>query len=383
MKLVFASDSFKGSLSGRRAAELLEQAAHEVLGECECVSVAAADGGEGTADAVIEACGGKKVQVQVHDPLMNPVETYYGRLDEKTAIIEMALASGLILVPEEKRDPLVTTSFGTGELVRHALKAGHSNIITAIGGSATNDGGMGFARALGVRFLDKKGRELEGCGADLEKVAHIDTAGLMPETAHAGFTVMCDVKNPLCGPEGATNVYGRQKGADDAALQRLEAGMENYRDVIIREYGINPDKIPGAGAAGGLGAALKVFLNAKMQSGITTVLDLAGFDEIIKDADLIITGEGRLDAQSLNGKVVQGVGDRAKMLGIPAFALCGSLGEGYEGILEHGISMIRRTAEEGMALSEAMSRAEELYLKAAVKLFRDAVKQGILRGRQE
>lgn len=369
MKLVFASDSFKGTLSSARIAELLTQAAHDVLGGCETVSITAGDGGEGTAEAVIEACGGVKKYVRVHDPLMNEITAYYGQLSNNTAIIEMAVASGLVLVPEEKRDPLLTTSYGTGELVRQALEDGNRNIIIAIGGSATNDGGMGFAKAMGIRFTDASGNELNGTGADLENVVHINMDGLMPEARNASFTVMCDVTNPLCGANGATYVYGRQKGADDAGLARLEAGMVHYRDIIKNEFGIDPDKIQGAGAAGGLGAALRVFLNAEMRSGIETVLDLIGFDSFIKDADLIVTGEGRLDGQSLNGKTVKGIGERAKAVGIPAIALCGCVGEGYKAIFDHGINEVRTTAEEGMELSEAMRRAEELYMKAARKMF--------------
>ena len=369
MKLVFASDSFKGTLSSARIAELLTQAAHDVLGGCETVSITAGDGGEGTAEAVIEACGGAKKNVRVHDPLMNNITAYYGQLSNDTAIIEMAAASGLVLVPEEKRDPLLTSSYGTGELVRQALEDGNRNIIIAIGGSATNDGGMGFDKAMGIRFTDASGNELNGTGADLEKVVHINMDGLIPEARNALFTVMCDVTNPLCGPNGAAYVYGRQKGADDAGLARLDAGMVHYRDIIKNEFGIDPDKIQGAGAAGGLGAALRVFLNAEMRSGIETVLDLIGFDRIIKDADLIVTGEGRLDGQSLNGKTVKGIGERAKAVGIPAIALCGCVGEGYKGIFDHGINHVWTTAEDGMELSEAMRRAEELYMKAARKMF--------------
>ena len=369
MRFVFASDSFKGTLSSKRTAQLLDRAAHSVFPDCKTLSLTVADGGEGTAEAVIEACGGEKIYVDVHDPLMDSVRTYYGRLDQDTAIVEMALASGLVLVPEDKRDPLLTTSYGTGELVGHAVKAGYRNIVIAIGGSATNDGGMGFATALGVRFIDKNGNKLIGRGADLENVADIDMSGAIPEISDVNFTVMCDVNNPLCGEKGATYTYGRQKGADENTLKRLEAGMQHYRDIIINKFGTDPDAIPGTGAAGGLGAALKIFFDAKMQSGIETVLDLTGFDELIANADLIVTGEGCLDFQSLNGKVVQGIGKRALKQGIPVAALCGCTGEGYERILEYGIGKVWTTRLEGMELSEAMQRAEELYLQRAVQMF--------------
>ena len=234
----------------------------------------------------------------------------------------------------------------------------------------TNDGGMGFARALGVRFLDAAGSELEGRGQDLERVAHIDAAGIDPRIAHTRFTVICDVTNPLCGENGATYTFGKQKGGTQDILDRLEQGMRNYRDVIIREFGINPDEHKGTGAAGGLGTALLIFLHAKMRSGIDTVLDLIRFDNLLEGADLVVTGEGRTDWQSCFGKVMQGVGDRAKKQNIPAVGLCGGLGDGYEKIYEHGIDSLLTTVDGPMPLSEAIERAEELYYRGAVRLFR-------------
>ena len=337
MKLVFASDSFKGTVSSEQTVELLTKAAHEVFGPCETVGVPVADGGEGTTDAVILARKGKRVFANVRGPLMEDVLAYYGKLSEKEAILEMAQASGLPMVPEELRNPLNTTTYGTGELVKAALDAGFTDISIAIGGSATNDGGMGFASALGIRFLDADGNVLEGKGSELEKVVHIDVSGLDERARKAHFTVMCDVTNPLCGKDGATFTFGKQKGGTPEILERLEKGMCNYRDVIIREFGVNPDDTPGTGAAGGLGAALKIFLHAEMKSGIETVLDLINFDKLISGADLIVTGEGRTDWQSCFGKVMQGVGDRAKKYGIPVTALCGGLGKGYDQI--YGIRM--------------------------------------------
>ncbi|MBQ8985743.1 MAG: glycerate kinase [Lachnospiraceae bacterium] len=370
MKLVFASDSFKGTVSSEQTVELLTKAAHEVFGPCETVGVPVADGGEGTTDAVILARKGKKVFVTVHGPLMEEVSAYYGKLSEKEAVLEMAQASGLPLVPEELRNPLNTTTYGTGELIMAALDAGFTDISIAIGGSATNDGGMGFASALGIRFMDANGNVLEGKGSELEKVAHIDVSGLNEKAKKAHFTVMCDVTNPLCGKDGATYTFGKQKGGTPEILDRLEKGMCNYRDVIIKEFGVNPDDTPGTGAAGGLGAALKIFLQAEMKSGIETVLDLINFDKLITGADLIVTGEGRTDWQSCFGKVMQGVGDRAKKYDIPVTALCGGLGKGYDQIYEHGIDSIMTTVDGPMPLSEALDRAEELYYKGAVRMFR-------------
>ena len=370
MKLVFASDSFKGTVSSEQTVELLTKAAHEVFGPCETVGVPVADGGEGTTDAVILARKGKRVFANVRGPLMEDVLAYYGKLSEKEAILEMAQASGLPMVPEELRNPLNTTTYGTGELVKAALDAGFTDISIAIGGSATNDGGMGFASALGIRFMDADGNVLEGKGSELEKVAHIDVSGLDERARKAHFTVMCDVTNPLCGKDGATFTFGKQKGGTPEILERLEKGMCNYRDVIIREFGVNPDDTPGTGAAGGLGAALKIFLHAEMKSGIETVLDLINFDKLINGADLIVTGEGRTDWQSCFGKVMQGVGDRAKKYDIPVTALCGGLGKGYDQIYEHGIDSIMTTVDGPMPLSKALENAEELYYKGAVRMFR-------------
>ena len=370
MKLVFAPDSFKGSLSGIKISEILSKAAGEVLGNCEIITIPAADGGEGTTDAVIAAAGGDRVYVEVRDPLMKKHTAYFGRINEKTAIMEMAQASGLTLVPVELRNPLNTTTYGTGELLKAILDAGCTDIYISIGGSATNDGGVGFMRALGAGFYDKDGNTLEGYGRDLERIENIDISHLDPALNDIKITVLCDVSNPLCGERGATYTFGKQKGGTAEILDRLEKGMKKYRDVLIRDIGVDPDTIPGSGAAGGLGAALAVFLKAEMKTGIETVLDLAKFDEKIKGADLIVTGEGRSDSSSVYGKVVCGIGERAKKAGIPAVALCGSLGDGYEELYSHGIKSFITSVNAPMSESEALERAEELVYKAALRLFR-------------
>ena len=370
MKFLFASDSFKGTLTSDQTIELLTKAAREVFGSCETSGVPVADGGEGTTDAVVKARNGEIITVPVHGPLMEMEQGFYGRLSDTEAILEMAAASGLPMVPEEKRNPLNTTTYGTGELLKAALDAGYTEIAIAIGGSATNDGGMGFASALGIRFLDQEGNVLEGRGEDLEKVAHIDMSGLDPAVQKAHFTVMCDVTNPLCGPDGATYTFGKQKGGTPEILDRLEKGMQNYRDVIIREFGINPDEIQGSGAAGGLGTALKVFLHAEMKSGIETVLDLIDFDARLEGVDLVVTGEGRTDWQSCFGKVMQGVGDRSAKHQVPVAALCGGLGPDYEKIYAHGICSIMTTVDGPMPLKEALDNASELYYKGAIRMFR-------------
>ena len=370
MKFLFASDSLKGTLSSGDTGRLLAKAAKEVFPACICEGIPVADGGEGTVDAVIRAVQGQQIRVKAQDPLMQTRETYYGKLDENRAIIEMALASGYALVPAEKRNPLYTSSYGTGELIRDALDRGFRDITIAIGGSATNDGGMGCMRALGVRFLDRAGRELMGNGSDLGRLAAIDDSGLDPRIADAVFTVMCDVTNPLCGENGATYTFGPQKGATPEILERLERGMENYRDILIRTYDMNPDTIPGSGAAGGLGAALLVFLRAQLKSGIETVLDLIEFDRRLKGVSLVVTGEGCTDWQSCYGKVVQGVGDRCRKHNVPAVALVGGMGEGAEQIYEHGIRSIVTTVNGIMPPKEAFKNAEILYYQAALRLFR-------------
>ncbi|MBR3367749.1 MAG: glycerate kinase [Lachnospiraceae bacterium] len=373
MKFLFASDSFKGTLSSRQTVELLTRAADKVFGDMgavECSGVPVADGGEGTVDAVIEAEGGEKIYVTVCGPLGSPLKAYYGSFGGNSAVIEMAAASGLPLVPMEQRNPLHTTTYGTGELIRDALDRGYGEISIAIGGSATNDGGMGCARALGVRFLDAEGRELEGKGEDLEKVHAIDVSGLDPRVKDAKITVMCDVTNPLCGPDGATYTFGAQKGATPEIQERLEAGMCNYRDVIRKQFGIDVDEIPGSGAAGGLGAALKVFLGGEMRSGIETVLDLIGFDQRLEGVDVVVTGEGRTDWQSCFGKVMQGVGEHAAAKGVVAVGLSGSLGRDADRIFDHGIASLMTTVDAPMPLEEALGRAEELYYLGAVRMFR-------------
>ena len=367
MKIVCASDSFKGSLSSMRTAELFESAAEEVLSGARVLRIPMADGGEGTAFAMTQAAGGETVSAMVHDPLMNIIEASYGMLGGGRAVIEMAAASGLVLVPEDKRDPLITTSYGTGELILDAVERGARDITIAIGGSATNDGGMGCMSALGYVFRDEKGHKLAGSGCSLGSVASIDAKEADPRLAECRFTVMCDVENPLTGPDGATYVYGPQKGADEDSLEMLEDGMEVYRNVLEITTGMDCDEFPGAGAAGGMGAALYALLGAELRPGIEAVLDLAGFDDKIRDADLVITGEGRADAQSLMGKVMQGVAFRAWKAGVPVTAIVGSLGDGWEGLYDCGINEVIPIAPEGMSTEEAMRRAEELYRAAAVK----------------
>ncbi len=370
MRFLIASDSLKGTLSSDQIIRLLTDSANRIFPGCETMGVPIADGGEGTVDAVIAVTKGEMRRIPVHGPLMEETEASYGVFHSDSAIIEMAAASGLPMVPVEKRNPLHTTTFGTGELIKDALDAGYRKLSIAIGGSATNDGGMGAMRALGVRFLDEDGKELEGFGADLARVADIDVSGIHPAVAEAEITVMCDVNNPLTGPEGATYTFGKQKGGTPEILDELEAGMKQYAAVIEKKLGKDVDKIAGAGAAGGLGAALCVFLHAELKSGIETVLDLIDFDHLLDGTDLVITGEGRIDWQSAFGKVPSGIGMRCRKKGVPAVAIVGGMGNGAEKIYEFGVESIIPTINGAMDITEALDRAEELYANAADRLFR-------------
>lgn len=367
MKIVCASDSFKGSLPSIRTAELFKMAARDAGGSFEVIAVPVADGGEGTARAVTEAAGGEMISARVHGPLMDIIDAEYGLLSGGRAVIEMAAASGLVLLPPEKLDPLITTSYGTGELIRDALDKGARSIAIAIGGSATNDGGMGCMSALGYVFRDGEGHKLAGCGASLGSVSSIDAGKADPRLREARLIVMCDVDNPLTGPDGATYVYGPQKGADRETLDILERGMISYRDVLRDMTGTDCGSVRGAGAAGGMGAALHALLGAELRPGVETVLDLAGFDDLLKDADLVITGEGKADSQSLKGKLMQGVAGRARKAGVPVTAIVGCLGEGWEGLLDCGIGQILTISPEWMSREESIRRADELYYETAKK----------------
>ncbi|MCI8464555.1 MAG: glycerate kinase [Lachnospiraceae bacterium] len=370
MKFLFASDSFKGTLSSETIHRFLSEAASEIFPGCKCQGVLMADGGEGTLEAVLSATGGRFQKKEVTGPLFEKIEASYGMLPGGEAVIEMARASGLPLVPLERRNPLFTTSYGTGELILDALERGCRKISVAIGGSATNDGGMGAMIALGIQFLDRNGRKLSGRGQDMGQVYKIDVSGIHPKVKETDFTVMCDVQNPLLGPNGATYTFGRQKGADERTLMELERGMEHLSGLIKETIGQDILGLPGAGAAGGLGGALMAFLSAKKKSGIDTVLDLIGFDELLKDVSLVVTGEGTMDWQSAFGKVPCGVGLRCKQAGIPAVAVVGGMGEGAEELYQYGIDSAISTVNRPMPLEVALADAEALYKDAARRLFR-------------
>lgn len=370
MKFVFAPDSFKGTLSSQEIIDILTEKAQQHFKDVQTQGVLIADGGEGTIAAVEQMKGGSRRYLEVTGPLGEKVNAHYLRLNEKQVLIEMATASGITLIPYREGNALYTTSYGTGEMIKDALASGADDIIISIGGSATNDGGMGMLMALGVRFLDKDGKELEPVGKNLMNIAKIDTASLNRRVKTANFIVMCDVTNPLIGPNGATYVFGPQKGANAKQLKLLESGMKNYAAKIKETLGADVANLPGGGAAGGMGAALTAFCGASLQSGIKTILDLINFENIIADADLIITGEGRIDGQSAGGKVLDGIGRYAKKRNIPVIALTGGMGDNAYLVYDCGIDSIMVTVNAPMSLDTALTHAEPLLADCADRLFR-------------
>ena len=367
MKLICASDSFKGSLSSERIGELLGQAAREAFPSVEFVPFRMADGGEGTLEAIRAVRSGEYLPLYVHDARMRPLRSGIFLCGDE-AFVEAASTCGLAKLDTCDRNPLETSSYGVGECISHALAHRCTNINVGLGGSCTNDGGMGCLRALGVRFFDEDGNELVGFGADLARVARIDESGLYPLVHEATFTIMSDVTNPLLGPNGATYVFGPQKGAGSKMLERLESGMAHFTEVIAATHPNADFDTPGYGAAGGLGMALSVFLGAQMASGVEEVLAAVGFDSALEGADLVVTGEGQLDEQSLQGKVVSGVVAHARNAGVPVAALCGSIALGSDRIAELGLALAEDISE-GQTQEYAMAHAEENYLRAARTLF--------------
>lgn len=370
MKFLFAPDSFKGTLSSYEIISILENKAKEYFPDVETVSVPIADGGEGTIDAILHMLKGERKKVNVNNPLFNEIEAEYGVLKDGTAIIEMSSASGITLIPHKKGNALNTTTYGTGELIKDALERGYNNIYITIGGSATNDGGVGAMSALGVKFLDKNDEEIKPIGKNLINIEKIDISSIHPKIKNTKFTVMCDVNNTFTGENGATYVYGRQKGASKQQLDGLEKGMLHLADLIYKTFNININDYPGTGAAGGLGGALLVFLNAKLQSGIETVLNLIEFDKLIENVSLIITGEGRIDSQSACGKVLYGIGMRAKEKGIPVIAVTGGMGSGAENIYNCGIETIIPIVNAPMTLENALKNSNDLLESAVERMYK-------------
>ncbi len=374
MKVVIAPNTFKGSLSAPEAAAAIARGVREAFPDAEVVEVPVADGGDGTVEALVSAHRGEYRTVEVEGPLGDPVQATYGLIEAgRTGVVELASASGLTLIPAERRDPRKTSTYGFGQLLEAVRAAGVERIIAGIGGSATNDGGVGMAQALGYRLLDSAGADLPRGGAALARLARIDSSGFDPAWRSVKVMVACDVTNPLTGPLGASAVYGPQKGADEAAIRELDAALANFAAVIERELGKKVADVPGAGAAGGAGAGLIAFLDATLVPGATLVVGASGFDAKLKDADLVITGEGQADAQTGYGKAPGEVAKRAKAARIPVLLIAGSKGPGWEALRGLGVTAVVTLDEEGDNLQQLMRDAGQLLTQTAARACKERV----------
>ncbi|UCH33078.1 MAG: glycerate kinase [Armatimonadota bacterium] len=371
MNIIIAPDSFKGSLTAVSVADAIEQGIRAVAPAAELVRVPLADGGEGTAQALVDATGGRIVQQRALGPLREPVDAFFGILgDDTTGVVEMAMASGLALVPPDRRDPRVTTTYGTGQLIAAAMDAGCKKIIVAVGGSATNDGGAGMAQALGVSLTDDNGAQLGPGGAELARLARIDVSHIDARIATTEFYIATDVSNPLCGPEGASAVYGPQKGATPDMVRELDTALAHYARIVARDVRKDVAERPAAGAAGGLGAGLMAFLEAQPRMGIAVVLEAVDFESYLEAADLVITGEGKIDAQTAYGKTLTGVGRLARRHGVPVVALAGAVEEEADALAEIGIDAAISIVPAPMSEADAMQRAGLLVQDAAERIMR-------------
>jgi glycerate kinase len=366
MKIAIAPNAFKGSLTASQAAACIERGLKKALPNISTVKIPMADGGDGTLQAIVLATRGRQIKCSVHDPLGRRIQSSIGLTGNgRTAVIEMALASGLALLKPGERNPLLTTSRGTGELIRAALDLKVKEIVIGIGGSATNDGGTGMARALGLKFFDSQNCELPDCGGALTRLSRINVAGLDPRLKKTIISVACDVDNPLFGPRGAARIFSPQKGATPSMVKQLDAGLKRLATVIQRDLGINVAKLPGAGAAGGQGAGLVAFLNAQMRSGTELVTHALGLEKKLRGCDLVITGEGRMDGQTAFGKGPTGVARIAQKLGVPAIAICGSLGADAWKIHRTGIVAFFSALEESVAEEALPGRAGGMLERCA------------------
>ena len=371
MKIVIAPQGFKATISGLEAARAIARGVSSVLPDAETVLAPVADGGDGTMNALVDGTGGQVFTSTVTGSLGHPIEAQWGVMgDGRTAVIEMALASGLALVPQRRRNPRVTTTAGTGEILREALERGYERIIVGLGGSATNDGGSGLATALGARLLDSAGIPLPAGGSALARLDRIEAGGLHSRLREVTIIAATDVTNPLCGPDGASAVFGPQKGASPEMVQELDAALANYARVVARDLGQDVSEEPGAGAAGGLGAGLMAFAGATLQSGIDMVCEVLGFDALLDGADLVITGEGRADHSTIFNKAPVGVARHARAHGVPTVLLAGGLGPGYEELYDHGLAAIACIADRPMSFDVSLSRTAELLEASAERTMR-------------
>jgi glycerate kinase len=364
MKVLVAPNAFKGTLTASQAASAIARGVREVFPEAEVVEVPVADGGDGTVAALVAANHGEDRTAAVEGPLGDPVQATYGRFGP-SVVVELAAASGLTLIPESRRDPRRTSTYGFGQLLRAARGPDVANFIVGIGGSATNDGGAGMAQALGYRLLDSAGRDLPRGGAALATLERIDQSGF-ESWAPLRMDVACDVTNPLTGPHGASAVYGPQKGADEAAVRELDAALAHFAEVIERDLGKRVADVSGAGAAGGTGAGLVAFLDASLVPGAPLIVSASGFDDKLRGADLVITGEGRVDEQTAYGKAPGEVAKRAHAAGVPVVLLAGSKGPGWEALEALGVTLVVTLTEEGQDPQQALSAPEGSLTRAAV-----------------
>jgi len=371
LRIIVAPDSYKGSVSALGVASAMEKGILTVFPEAQVCKIPIADGGEGTVEAMVTATGGRIIVEHVMGPLGDTVEAFWGIMgDGKTGVIEMAAASGLSLVPLESRDPRITTTYGTGQLIKVALDAGIRSIIIGIGGSGTNDGGVGMGQALGIKFLDNQGQELPYGGSSLARLQHIDITGLDRRLSETKIMVACDVDNPLCGPKGASAVYGPQKGATAEMVSQLDEALEKYALIAQQVTGKSVMEYPGAGAAGGLGAGLLLFTNAQLRPGVDIVLQIMDFSNLVANAQLVITGEGQTDFQTAYGKAPVGVSKLAKQYNVPVLCLSGGLGIGADDVLNHGIDGLMSITPQPMTLEECMSKGPALIEAAAARMCR-------------
>lgn len=356
-KIIVAIDSFKGSLTSQEAERAVKTGLQEAIPQCNVCCIPISDGGEGVLSVLIQLSKGSYRQVEVTGPCGNRLKARYGisGTDQHTAFIELAAAAGLPLVPQEQRNPLYTTTYGVGELILAAIKEGKTNLIIGIGGSATNDAGTGLLSALDYRFLDKAGNELPGIGASLHKIRSIETSHVSPLLKGVTFQVVCDVNNTFCGPTGAAYIFAPQKGADGRTVKALDEGLQSFSTIILQTTGTDVTSLPGSGAAGGVGGALTAFLHARLNPGIDFILDALHFDDLLKDTDLVITGEGHADRQSVMGKAVSGVLKRAKLHHKPVILLCGGF-EDTEELNAAGITSIFSLVPSPVSLQTAMNK---------------------------
>jgi glycerate 2-kinase len=356
MKIIVAPDKFKGSISASQASQAIAEGLLLCNPTLEVMQLPMADGGEGTAEILTYHARGEMRSVTVSDPLGRPTPARFGWSGaQKTAFIEMAEASGLAMLSEPERNPLLTSSFGTGELILRAIENGAEQIILGIGGSATNDGGVGMASALGYRFLDAAGREVKPTGGNLQQISRIDDTALIFDPARLRVRVACDVDNPLTGPAGTSQMYGPQKGADAAAVQQLDAGLSHLANVFRQHFGRDVERVPGAGAAGGMGAGALLFLGAQLIPGTALVMEQTGFEQHLTGSNLLITGEGKLDRQTLHGKLVRVIAEKARVRGIPVAALCGTLDLEPQDVRELGLCFAASILRRPCTLAEAMN----------------------------